>query len=232
VVHEVATDSLRATTWLGAGDRGDFRYLDFAMLRGGDEMILAQLFGVGGQHTGDIAVEAARMVLAHLLDPSRASIAMPSADTHGTNLAAWIPALVNRAPLPEAPAELLPELAARVGDVLAQLNERRAAVQAFGVLVHARGRTLTIDRRSDSAVHLVRGESATVVARAHTLQEQARALGQALPTEYPAILLSALQRGGNAEPPIELTMQPDDRVVIVPTAVYPEGGWALTIIDA
>jgi hypothetical protein len=168
------------------------------------------------------------MVLADFLDepaygPLPHEITAPHEDTPAIDLAAWIPTLVDRAP-PPSPAALLPTLARRVGDVVERLNAKGAGLTAHGVLGHAAGRTVTLDRRGTSRVYLARDGVARLLIPEHSLAQASRAQGTDPPRELDGVMLSwfdaALAPVPTTEPPVEIALAAGDRLLLVPHLVY------------
>lgn len=238
--RRVETAAIAVTTWLGRGEPTD-SVLDFHQQRG-DALTFGMLVGTGAQGSGDLATGAARMVLAELLgEPAYGPLAhifrAPPDDTPATDLPAWVPVLVDRARLPLPPRERLPVLAQRIGAVIDALNARRAALQVHGVLGHIAGRTLTLYRRGTSRVYLARAGTTRLVVPEHSAGQILRSQGAQPPPMLDQIMVSAfaattpepgamLELPGvrvpepKLEPPLEGTLAPGDRLLIVPHLVY------------
>ena len=215
------TCSVIATSWLGTGEHGH-RCLDVGVPHGDDAMVVAQVVGTGGQGSGSYAADAARMVLTELLAPPRRAVPVrtPPEDTWALELAAWVPALVERTPLPAAPAALLAELARRIGAVTDALNAKGAALRALGVLAHVAGHIVTLDRRGCLRVYVVRDGAVSCLVREHSLEEHLRATGQPVEGRTPRGVSMSHLGACEAEPAVVVELAPGDRLVIVPWLVY------------
>jgi hypothetical protein len=211
--HE--TRSLAVRSWLGDFDHW-FGGLEFFHRLADDELVAGLLTGTGAQGSGYRPPEVARRVLAELYGQP------PQPERFPDQFFPLIPALVDRAPLPGAPAELLPELIRRIGLVVDALNQRGASMTPHGVLVHATGREVTLDRRGSSRVYLLRGDQPRVLLADDSLAQGVLAHGETPEPWMRSVMTTWFGKSepGTVAPPVTLTLSPGDRLLVMPHLVY------------
>lgn len=184
-----------------------------------DRTLAVMAQGMGGQDTGDFAIEAVQHVLRLLMTPSPPPplVAPTFRGTSSDALLLDIEYTLDRAPLPTDPGELLLALANRIGAVLGHLNARHYAVFADGVLACIQGSTLTVLRRGLARLYRIRGGILSLLVPEHTLAvEYARHSTLTLDPVHRFIPLSSFVPSRGEDPtPVEFALQSGDRLMVL-----------------
>jgi hypothetical protein len=221
---------------LAWGPRG-LEHADVWSPRPGGAAVVALFRGIAG-YCGDVGADVCRWVLGELLAEPAYGAPLPVATATPplgvrSHHHLWTSHVLDRAPLPADPLALPEALAARIDAALAAMN---AADPAFGALAEGviaavvPGRVRLV-RRGATRVYRVRGGQASIVVDGHGVIEDLLASGQItkemlegeagaqIRAQLGNISASCFGLTERAQPAFDITVEPGDRLVLVPWTV-------------